>query len=134
MGNFLGVSHVLEVTETDDPSFKLLPLSRSWRLFSDMKDRERKTAVLIAKGTRVKDIAAELGVSEKTVDNTRASVLEKACVVPASGLNQVNGFECRTTALQISDYDCQSLTPISVSLLHPWTRCDSRSDHRFRAL
>ena len=72
-----GVAHLLEISKEDDPSFKLLPLSNSWRLFSGMKDRERQTAVLIAKGTRIKDIATDLGVSEKTVDNTRASVLEK---------------------------------------------------------
>ena len=72
----LGITNLLEITE-DDTQLRLLPLSRSWRLFSGMKDRERETATLIAKGTRVKDIATTLGVSEKTVDNTRASLLEK---------------------------------------------------------
>jgi DNA-binding CsgD family transcriptional regulator len=72
----LGITKLLEVTD-EASQLKLFPLSRSWRLFSAMKDRERQTAILIAQGTRVKDIAANLGVSEKTVDNTRASVLEK---------------------------------------------------------
>ena len=71
-----GVTNMLEITK-EDPQLRLLPLSRSWRLFSSLKDREQQTATLIAKGTRVKDIATSLGVSEKTVDNTRASLLEK---------------------------------------------------------
>ena len=71
-----GVTNMLEIT-AEDPQLRLLPLSRSWRAFSGLKDREQQTATLIAKGTRVKDIATSLGVSEKTVDNTRASLLEK---------------------------------------------------------
>ncbi|WP_157593938.1 helix-turn-helix transcriptional regulator [Rubripirellula obstinata] len=72
----LGITSLLEITE-EESQLRLQPLSQSWRLLSEMKNREQQTAVLIAKGTRVKEIAAILGVSEKTVDNTRANVLEK---------------------------------------------------------
>lgn len=85
-GSLLGAGHsrmaILGVTkivgiEEDDPQLKLLPLSKSWYVFSNFRQREKEIATLIARGKRVKDIASELSVSDKTVDNTRNSIMKK---------------------------------------------------------
>ena len=46
-------------------------------ILKDLSDRESQIFMFLARGKRMKEIASELGLSPKTVDNYRARILEK---------------------------------------------------------
>jgi DNA-binding NarL/FixJ family response regulator len=57
--------------------FAAAPTSPAAKAFPDLTDRENDVLALIAKGRRNSEIAAELGLSDKTVRNHVSSVLLK---------------------------------------------------------
>ncbi|WP_197356600.1 helix-turn-helix transcriptional regulator [Aureliella helgolandensis] len=76
----LGVTEILEVAE-QEPSKRVLSLSRSWHIFTQLDERDRKCAAMFAHGEKTKAIAEKFGVTDKTIDNRRVGILK------AFGLN-----------------------------------------------
>ena len=52
-------------------------LQRDWELFQKLSPRERQVCLLFAKGLLNKQIAGELGTTERTIKAQRASVMRK---------------------------------------------------------
>jgi FixJ family two-component response regulator len=52
-------------------------LQRDWALFATLSPRERQVCLLFAKGMLNKQIAGELGTTERTIKAQRASVMRK---------------------------------------------------------
>jgi len=52
-------------------------LQREWELFQKLSPRERQVCLLFAKGLLNKQIAGELGTTERTIKAQRASVMRK---------------------------------------------------------
>jgi FixJ family two-component response regulator len=62
---------------------------RVQNLLDSLTRRERQVLSLVANGTRNKQIAAQLGATEKTIKTHRGRVMEKMCVESAAALAQV---------------------------------------------
>jgi FixJ family two-component response regulator len=58
-------------------------------LIDSLTRRERQVLPLVATGTRNKQIAAQLGATEKTIKTHRGRVMQKMCVESAAALAQV---------------------------------------------
>jgi FixJ family two-component response regulator len=58
-------------------------------LLDSLTRRERQVLSLVATGTRNKQIAAQLGATEKTIKTHRGRVMEKMCVESAAALAQI---------------------------------------------
>jgi FixJ family two-component response regulator len=58
-------------------------------LIDSLTRRERQVLSLVATGTRNKQIAAQLGATEKTIKTHRGRVMQKMCVESAAALAQV---------------------------------------------
>ena len=54
-------------------------LQRDWDLFAKLSPRERQVCLLFAYGMLNKQIAGELGTTERTIKAQRASVMRKLC-------------------------------------------------------
>lgn len=54
-----------------------------------LTDRERQILGLITRGNPNKNIAADLAISQRTVENHRASIMKKTCTRTLAGLIQV---------------------------------------------
>ncbi|GAA4455387.1 helix-turn-helix transcriptional regulator [Novipirellula rosea] len=94
----LGVTRIVEVQTENPGALRLLDLARVWEQFVRLDDREKKVAVLVAKGESVKDMAKILDVSDKTIENRRNSGMRKLGVENQAGLIRLmvrfqdNGF------------------------------------------
>jgi DNA-binding CsgD family transcriptional regulator len=71
----LGISRLLSV-DPDDRAVRLMPLSQSWIKFCTLRDRDREIAAATARGERTKVIAERMSCSEKTVENSRNTVMK----------------------------------------------------------
>lgn len=71
----LGISRVVS-TNPNERLIKLLPLSQSWAMFNQLRDRDREIAAATARGERTKAIAERMSCSEKTVENSRNAVMK----------------------------------------------------------
>lgn len=70
----LGICRLMTVN-ISDRHLRLLPLHASWEEFSKLKPRDQQIAAALARGEKLKAIATELSVSEKTIENGRAKIL-----------------------------------------------------------
>ncbi len=64
-----------EARVSSDTPHMRLNLAARYRIFERLDQRDRECAVMIASGKRSREIAALFGVSNKTVDNRRTSIL-----------------------------------------------------------
>ncbi len=72
----LGIVRLLDVVGNTD-AFRLQRLKDHWRLFSQLDDLDRSIAIGLAQGLAVGDLAEEKGVTRKTIENHRGSILRK---------------------------------------------------------
>lgn len=85
----------------DDVSPAIHALGDVWRDFSSLSPRERQVFTHVARGQANKEIAAELGVAEKTVETHRASVMIKMRVRSLAELVR------RAVAIEVAMGQCQ---------------------------
>ena len=69
------VTQIMVTIECEDAQ-RVLNLSKRWRLFLDLDPRDQMIARLLGRGEKVRAIAAQVDVSEKTIDNRRNAILE----------------------------------------------------------
>ena len=65
-----------DLKKTNEP----FDLSLAERKFASLSAREREIIVLISKGLLNRDVALQLGISERTVENHRASIYKKLTI------------------------------------------------------
>lgn len=72
---------ILGITEIEpapcEISTRIFKLSQYWEVFRLLPARDRAIAVALCKGERSRTLSVEHGVTEKTIDNRRASVLQE---------------------------------------------------------
>ncbi len=71
----LGLTKVMHVGN-DEQTLRIVSLAHSWRTFQSLDERDRQIAVEIAHGAKAKGLALKFTVTEKTIDNRRAKLLE----------------------------------------------------------
>lgn len=59
-----------------EDSTRLFKLSQYWEVFKSLPARDRAIAVALCRGERSKTLSVDHSVTEKTIDNRRASVLQ----------------------------------------------------------
>ncbi len=95
----LGVSRIIQVQSENPGAQRLLDLARVWEIFTTLDLREKKVAVLVAKGESVKDMALILDVSDKTIENRRNAAMKKLGIDSQAALIRLmvrfqdNGFQ-----------------------------------------
>ncbi|QDT05789.1 Bacterial regulatory protein, luxR family [Rubripirellula lacrimiformis] len=71
----IGISRLIGVNVSERRE-RLLPLGRSWAIYETLKQRDQEIAVWVARGERIKAIAENFHVSEKTIENSRNSTMK----------------------------------------------------------
>ena len=89
-----GVTRIIEVRNSELTA-SAPTLIEQWCAFQTLSTEERDVALQTIRGTRVKEIADRLGVSSKTIDNRRSSVLSK--------LSVQNSFELTKLMVRLHD-------------------------------
>ena len=85
----------------DNVSPAIHALGDVWKDFSSLSPRERQVFNLVAKGLANKEIAADLGIAEKTIETHRASVMVKMRVRSLAELVR------RAVAIEVAMGECQ---------------------------
>ncbi|GAB5405431.1 MAG: hypothetical protein Aurels2KO_36620 [Aureliella sp.] len=62
---------------TNQTSTRLFKLSQYWEIFKALPERDREIAIALCKGERSRSLSNLHGVTEKTIDNRRTSVLSE---------------------------------------------------------
>ncbi|TWU47867.1 LuxR C-terminal-related transcriptional regulator [Rubripirellula reticaptiva] len=93
----LGICRLMRVS-ISDRHVRLLPLHASWNQFAKLKPRDQQIAAALARGEKLKTIASELSVSDKTVENARSQIFRHMNLDQAADLIKLlvrlqdNGF------------------------------------------
>lgn len=66
----LGITRIVRVT-SDNNAARIQTLAGAWREFLQLHTRDQTIAIRIAQGAKIKAMAQELDVSEKTIENRR---------------------------------------------------------------
>ena len=69
----LGVTRIERILESNDAA-RLQTLADTWRKFERLDTRDQGIAIGIAQGKKLKELAKEMNVSEKTIENRRSHV------------------------------------------------------------
>lgn len=72
----LGVTRIREVLENRS-DIKIALLSEKWNRFQRLDSQDREIAVQLAKGLTPAEIAQQMSVAKRTIENHRRSILEK---------------------------------------------------------
>ncbi len=72
----LGVTRICQVLE-DRADIKIALLSEKWNRFQSLDTQDRQIAVFLARGLSPAEIARQLSVAKRTIENHRRSILEK---------------------------------------------------------
>lgn len=70
----IGVSSILCVIEKPDPAMRMATLPDRWARFQKLDEQDKEIAILSSQGRNASEIACELAVSKRTVENRRNSI------------------------------------------------------------
>jgi DNA-binding NarL/FixJ family response regulator len=93
----LGLTRILS-TGPDEKTLRSLGLSHSWMQFRSLEERDRQIALGLAAGHSAKHLGAQHSVTDKTIDNRKARILEKL------GLKNTNELAILLSRLQDRGY------------------------------